>query len=578
MKSNGITRIRTLLSLIALVALVLAIRLYVVQVVDGSVFADEAQKQYVSPTSDTFDRGTIYFETKGGVRTTAATLASGYTLGINPSKVTDAQKLYESIREVVTIDPQTFFARASKKGDPYEELAKHVSEADGGLLRALADPAIELKREYWRNYPLDSLAAQTIGIVGYKDDVLSGRYGLERQYDDILTREGKDVYVNFFAEVLSNIKESVLDGKEHEGDIVTTIEPTVQAELEKELKGVLAKWQSRFVGGIIMDPKTGEIYALATAPSFNPNNLNDVEDISLLGNPLVEDFYEMGSIVKPLTMAAGIDAGVVTSKSRYFDNGFLILNNSRISNFDGKGRGDVDMQEVLSQSLNTGVAHVVTRLGSKKFAEYLRSFGFGQETGIDLPNETSGLVTNLNSTRDIEFATASYGQGVALSPIQMVRALSALGNGGTLPSPHVAKRIEYGLGVSRDISPAGGNKEKQVISKEASEEITRMLVEVVDTALLNGKIKQEHYSIAAKTGTAQIAKPSGGGYYDDRYLHSFFGYAPAYDPKFIIFLFNVEPKGAQYSSETLTLPFIDLMKFLLHYYEVPPDRNYEKPV
>ncbi len=577
MRGNGITRVGTLLALFALVAFVLVVRLYLVQIRDGALFAEEAKKQYVSP-SGTFDRGTIYFESKDGVRTTAATLKSGYTLGINPSKVIDAASLYESIKEVVPIDPQLFFARAGKKGDPYEELAKRISEEQGVALRALGDPAIELTRDQWRIYPGNAMASQTIGFVGYKDDVLSGRYGLERQYNDTLSRGSRNVYVNFFAEAFASIKDTVFVGKDREGDIVTSIEPTVQAELEKKLKEVISKWDSRMVGGIIMDPTSGRIYAMGSAPTFNANELSGVKEVSLFGNPLVEDFFEMGSIVKPLTMAAGIDSDVVTAKSRYFDQGYLVLNTARISNFDGKGRGDVDMQEVLSQSLNTGVAHVVSKLGNKEFAEYMRAFGMGEETGIDLPNETSGLVTNLNSTRDIEYATASYGQGVALSPIQMVRALSALGNGGTLPKPHVALRIEYPLGISRSIEPAGGAEDRRVISEEASEEITRMLVEVVDKALLKGAVRQEHYSIAAKTGTAQIAKPSGGGYYTDRYLHSFFGYAPAYDPKFIIFLYNVEPKGAQYSSETLTMPFIDLMKFLLHYYEVPPDRNYEKPI
>jgi cell division protein FtsI/penicillin-binding protein 2 len=260
---------------------------------------------------------------------------------------------------------------------------------------------------------------------------------------------------------------------------------------------------------------------------------------------------------------------VVTPQSTYYDAGFLDLNGYTIKNFDGKGRGTVPMQEVLNQSLNTGVSHIVKLMGRDKFRGYFDALKLGSETGIDLPSEAQGLMANLKSPRDVEYATASFGQGIAMTPVATARALATLGNGGHLVTPHIVSGIEYEDGTVKPVTyPEGA----QVFTPETSETVSRMLTTVVDDALRGGKVALPHHSIAAKTGTAQMSNPNGGGYYEDKYLHSFFGYFPSYDPKFIVFLYTVDPRGVQYASETLTAPFMDITKFLINYYSVPPDR------
>ena len=277
----------------------------------------------------------------------------------------------------------------------------------------------------------------------------------------------------------------------------------------------------------------------------------------------------MGSIIKPLTLSAGIDAGVITAKSTYYDEGFVIVNNQKIKNFDDKVRGIVSMQDVLSQSLNVGAAHVESLLGNDLFTKYMYAFGVNKKTGIDLPSEGRNLSSGLESHRDIEHVTASFGQGLALTPIATIRALSAVANGGLLIKPHIVKSINYKIGISKNTPIEPGTR---VIQATTSEEVSRMLVYSVDNVLLSGTLKMPNYSVAAKTGTAQIAKEGGGGYADNQFLHSFVGYFPAYNPKFIILLYTINPKGARFGSETLTLPFMDTVKFLINYYDVPPDR------
>lgn len=567
MKSTS--RIRMISIAILLVSFCMVLRLYFLQIVHHEQYVNEAGKQRVKGSDRSLNRGAIFFETKDKTLISAATEKKGYTVALVPKVLENATTTFEKLSVILELEKEDFFAKATKKNDPYEEIARKIPEDKANQIKALKIPGVGVYSESWRFYPGGRQASHVVGLLGYKGEEYAGRYGLERFYEKTLSRDSEDLFANFFVEIFSNVKNTITSS-EGEGNIVSTIEPTTQSSLEETLRKIQNKWSSAETGGIIIDPMTGEIYAMASIPDFDPNDFRDVEDPKVFSNPLVEEVREMGSIIKPLTVAAGLNERVITANSTYFDNGSITLNTETIYNHDKKtGRGQTTIQDALGNSLNMGMVFVMQKLGREKFSTYMLDFGLGERTGIDLPNEAQSLVSNLQSPRDIEHATASFGQGIALTPVATVRALSTIGNGGILITPHVVKKIQFTNGLSKTLDYKEG---RRVITKETSNEITRMLVELVDTNLLDGKAKNPHYSIAAKTGTAQIANSTDGGYYKDRYLHSFFGYFPAYEPKFLVFLYTVYPKNVSFASNTLAEPFFDLSKFLINYYEVTPDR------
>ncbi|MBP6926022.1 MAG: penicillin-binding protein 2 [Candidatus Pacebacteria bacterium] len=562
------TRLRIISGCILFVVIIFIAKLFLVQIVHGNSFAEKADRQYVTPAGSVFNRGSIYFSTKEGEKVSTATLTVGYKLALAPDKIIDPVSVYDALAPLAEFERESFIAKASKKNDPYEEISDRLDEETADAITALDIEGVRLYKNKWRSYPGNTLAAQVIGFVGYQGDAFTGRYGIERQYESVLERKDPNLYVNFFAEVFANLGSLLGDDENREGDIILTIEPNVQTYFETALEDVREKWSSDTVGGIIMNPKTGEIYAMAQAPSFSLNNYGDVDDISVFNNPHVQSVFEMGSIVKPIIVASALDLGVITAETSYNDNGSVVVGDRTIWNFDKKGRGRATMQGVLNESLNTGMVFISQQMKKKDMKEYLYNFGFAEKTNIDLPGEVNNLVSNLDSNRDVEYANIAFGQGIALTPMTMIQSLAVLANGGQKVQPHIVKEIEYTNGFDKKIEH---KPLEQVITKESADEITRMLVEVVDSTLLGGKAKLDYYSIAAKTGTAQIPQPTGG-YYSDRNLHSFFGYFPAYNPQFIVFLYTEYPKGARYSSQTLAPPFMETAKFLLNYYDIPPDR------
>ncbi len=565
-------RIRIVFTVIILAALFICGRLYYLQILHGGEYADKADRQFTSSSSGIFDRGTIYLTDKDGMLISSATLATGFLIAINPQTIENPEAVYTALATVASttiITHDAFITAVGKKSQVYIEVAHHLSESAGQALAAQSLAGVQILRERWRYYPGGALAASSIGIVAYgSGDSLVGQTGLESRYDDTLVRSGDSLYRNFFAEIFSNVGNMLVDARDaREGDLVTTIEPSVEMRLMNDLEKVTRQYSSKESGGIIMDPATGAIIALATYPTYDANDLSSV-NAALLGNPLVEHVHEFGSIVKPLTMTSGLDAGVVTPETTYKDTGCITVNAAKICNWDLKARGVIPMGQIIEQSLNVGASWVATQLGQDKFRAYFTTL-FGQKTGIDLPNEGHALLSNLKTKEQVNYDTASFGQGIAVTPVQMIRALGAIANGGAMAEPHLVRAIRLGSGLER---PLDWSTTTPVFSASAARETTKMMTAMVDEKLANGKAKIPTMSVAAKTGTAQLTNGQGG-YYTDRFFHSFTGFFPSYNPRFIILLYTDDPHGVTYASETLDSTFLDLTHFLIDYYQIPPDRG-----
>ena len=573
-------RLTFIFAALLLVGGAILFKLYLLQIVSHSYYSSLSEKQHSSSKNFPPKRGEIFFQDKSGKPRLAAATKNGYLIYVNPKELekskSDYEKVYLRISEIMNgkneiLTKDEFLALAGKKNDPFEVFAHKVEKDIADKINKLSIKGIGAAPESWRYYPASSLASQILGFVGYNGDKLQGRYGAEETYEDVLSGRSDYLKNDGFVENFLGFGKKFFLPPSEGNDLILTIEPAVQIFFEKKLGEALEKYGAEKAGGIILNPKTGKILAMASRPDFDPNRYYEIKNFEKFKNPSIQNIYEFGSVIKPLTVAAGLDAGAITRNTTYFDRGFVKIGSYEIKNFDEKGRGKADIQKILNESLNTGAVFIQQKLGQEKFYQYFKNYGLGEKTGVNLKYEREGDLGNLAKGKEIEYATASFGQGIAFTPLALARALSSLANGGYLIKPYIAEKIVKSGLPDKDLKPAINVEENRVIKKETSEEITKMLVRVVDEALLGGKIKLANYTVAAKTGTAQISKKDGRGY-SDEYLHSFFGYAPAFDPQFLIVIFLEKPKGVRYASQSLGEPFGEIMKFLLNYYETPPDR------
>lgn len=538
-----------------------ATRLFFVQIVQHSYYLELAKNQQEFKRVLAAERGDIYFKNKNGELAKAATTKVGATIYLNTKLLREPDAIFGKLNSVTSIDKDLFYKIVEKTNDPYEILKRRVGWEEAEKISALKLPGVGVEEERWRHYPGEALGGHVLGFVSSLDlqEEPSGKYGVEKYYDGALqgTRgsvSGDRDAKGFLIALTEGLKIDAAEGE----DIVLTIEPMLQRVAEEEAAKLKTKWRAKSGGILIVAPQTGEIKALAGIPGFNPNEYQKEKDFGVFLNPFTEKIFELGSVFKPLTMAAAIDQGAVGPNTTYVDKGKVTISGRTIKNFDGKAHGERSMTQVLEESLNTGAVFAMQKIGGEKLKEYFHAFGLAEKTGVDLPGELRGDLSNLESGREIEFATASFGQGIAVTPLELAMALSTLANGGKLMQPYLK-------------DGAGAQFKRQVITKETAETITRMLVDVVDMSLAGGRAKMPHYSIAAKTGTAQMPNVGGKGY-SDEFLHSFFGYFPAYSPRFLILMFLERPQGVKYASQSMTDTFRALVEFLINYYTIPPDR------
>ena len=461
----------------------------------------------------------------------------------------------------------TFLERLSKDNDPYEPIWNKASDELRLRVEELGLQGIEFAETPYRYYPEGPLGSHVVGFVGNVDgeERKQGLYGTEFYFDKELAGSGG--YLSSERDVggrLITISDSDFRAAVDGASVVLTVDHTLQNFICKKLDEALEKYEADSGSVIVMNPKTGAILSMCGSPGFDPNEYGNVDDIAFYNNPAIFLAYEPGSIFKPITMAAGIDLGKVEPETTYVDTGEVKVGGFTIKNSDLKAHGEQNMIEVLKQSLNTGVIFVVDQTGKEHFQEYVKRFGFGEKTGIQLPSENPGNIEELLYHDGIIYSyTSSFGQGLTVTPLQMVRAFSAIANGGVLLAPYIIDRVVYSNGY---IEESKSRQIAQVISKRTATLLSGMLVSA---------IKDGHghaagvpgYHVAGKTGTAQVAT---GGVYGTDTIHSFVGYAPVSDPRFAMIV-RLDHPNVRFAESSSAVVFGEIAKFILSHYQVTPD-------
>ncbi len=549
--------------------MVLIFALYELQIVQG----EKHNNQVLAQTkNDSFlrtqQRGTIFFTNHQQERTAVALQGIAYTIAIVPKNIRNSELVYKKISKIIDLNKENFIKKAEKKNDPYEEIAHRISKEKKLEIQKLNISGVVFVQKSWRKYPFNEISGK---ILGFTNSKMVGIYGLEKYYEDILFREKDNSNKNIFWNFFRNKEDDTLFSKKvisKEGDLISSVDIGLSMHIERVLRGIDERYNSKYSAAIVIRPASGEIIAMTDSKTFNLNT--ERKDFR---NRFVEHRFEVGSVFKPLVVAIGLESGRIKKDFTYDDDeGCVVVSGRSICNFDEKGRGkEIGLQKIVSQSLNTGMIEIVRKIGNKKFLQYMLDLGLAKETGIDIPGEISSTISNLNNGVDIDFAAASFGQGIAFTPIGITRALSSIANGGYLVEPNIIQKIEYdGLIPDREFTP----KITRVFSPETVKIIKNIMVKRADTYAKNKPYFNRNYAIASKTGTAQIAS-SKGGYYTDRHIHAYFGFFPAYakpEDRYAIFLYTVQPQNVRFSSQTMTEPFYEIVNFMIPYFRINPDR------
>lgn len=560
-------RMRLLIAAIFFVGAMIILRLYFIQVASNDKWVAIAENQHNAFQELIADRGEIYMRDGDG----------RYPLAVNreydlayvvPRDVAEKDRTALELSRILGVDAGMIREKLDLPNDPFEIIKKRLSEDEARQIRESGLKGVALLPEKYRYYPAGELAAQVIGFASLGVANGAGGYGIESSQNSSLqgvagaVSQEKDASGRWIP-----LSDRDLVSAKNGDSLVLTLDRVIQYETEKILRESVELYDADGAAAMVMDPKTGAILAMASQPQFDPNNYSKVEDYSVFLNPAVSFTYEPGSIMKPITMAIGIEEGKVSANTEYTDTGVVEEAGYAIRNSENKVYGRSTMTKVLDESINTGVIFVEKQVGNVAFKEYFERFGFGEKTGISLPAELAGNMRNLKNARsDIEFFTASFGQGIAVTPLQMIMAYGALANGGTLYKPQIIERVIRDDGSEEKIEP-------KAVRRVLSEGTSRAIGEMLRSVVVNGHGKRADvpgYLVGGKTGTAQVAKSSGKGYEEGLSIGSFVGYAPINDPQFVVLVKLDNPKNVEWAESSAAPTFGRIMKFLLEYARIKP--------
>ncbi|HLD20786.1 MAG TPA: penicillin-binding protein 2 [Patescibacteria group bacterium] len=577
--SNNDLRLEVFRYAVLLFAGVIVLKLLFIQVFQHGFYEALASGQHELFQELIPERGKIYLhDFKDETLVPVAVNQQLAFVWADPREIEEPDDTAEALAQIFGYDEEKMDAleeRLDQPEDPYEPIEREVDEKTLERLLTLELTGIHYTREASRLYPEPEMSGHVLGFLGAGEDgSLSGKYGIEGYFDELLTgTQGYLLSERDIAGRLISVGDREYEPAQDGADVVLTLDRTIQYKVCSSLKAAVEKHGADGGSVIIVQPSTGKILAMCGAPDFDSNVYGEAGSINVFNNPAIFEAYEPGSVFKPFTMAAAIDAGAVTPSTTFTDTGSVMVDgwHKPIGNAEGKVYGTVDMTQVLEDSINTGMIYAMRAMGMDAFVQYVKNFGFGQYTGIELETENAGTVDALDIGAEIYAATASFGQGITVTPLQIVMAYAAIANGGVLKAPLIVDEIQYPDGTiekrsTRDIA--------QVIDPKTARLVSAMLVSVIEHG--HGKrAGVPGYYIGGKTGTAQVAKSDGIGYEADNTIGSFAGFGPVEDPKFAMVVRIDNPKDVVWAESTAAPLFGEIAEFLLQYFEVPPVRAIE---
>ncbi len=566
MKKPSNWRINTILIFIIIFGAAIISRLFFLQVLERKLFASQALGQQVAFNSITGSRGQIFCvnsqESKGvhgsGEVKSLAINKDSWTISANPKDILDKPAFAESLSMAVSDSQEQILSELGGQ-ESYVILKKDLSSDELSKVKKLNLKGLSWQNAADRFYPQGEMLSQTLGFLGGAG---AGQYGVEGYYEDTLKGEvGVREEKSGLDSIFSNGNQASFEGS----DVYLTIDYNIQFQAEELLKQEQKKDDIDSGQIIVMRPDTGRILALANFPNFNPNQYSKENDLDIFQNSAVQKLFEPGSIMKPFTMAAALNEGKIIPDTTYTDTGVVNFGTKSIHNFANEVYGKQTMTQVLENSINTGAVFVEQQISHDVFFSYIDKFGFTEKTGIDLRGEVSSHNDSLKSGPDMNYATASFGQGIELTPLQIARGFCAIANGGKLVRPYIVEKIVNG----KDGTDARPEISDPIITQQTLSQLNSMLINVVDKGF-NSVAKIPGYYLAGKTGTAQVPLKKGKGYEADKTIQSFVGYGPAFNPQFLILVKLDNPKVPKSALSAVPV-FKELAQYIINYWHIPPD-------